>query len=88
MNQHAALRINRRLLTVVVRSVKELSPSGIHCGEERKTLLDGFPFREGVNADVIAGKTSYVKFFAVFLFNQPTEGVGTFSRPLESIRAV
>ena len=69
MNQYATLRIDRRLLAVVVCSVKELSASGIHSGQERKALLDGFPFREGVNADVIAGKTGYVKLAAVFLFD-------------------
>ena len=45
-------------------------------------MLDRFPFREGVNPDVIPRKTSYVKLFAVFLSISRRKGVGTFSRPL------
>src|ERR1043165_2321893 len=45
VNQHATLRVHRRLLAVVVRPVKELAPRRIHRRQERQSLFDGFPLR-------------------------------------------
>src|SRR6185503_14894053 len=73
MNQDPSLRVHRRLLTVVVRSVKELAPGRIHRGQERQPLFDGFPFRHRINAHAFTRQTGHIKRRTVFLFNVTPE---------------
>src|ERR1043166_8217172 len=69
MNQHTSLRVHRRLLSVVVRPVKELAPRRIHRGQERQSLFDGFPLRHRVDAHAFTRETRQVETRAVLLFN-------------------
>jgi hypothetical protein len=82
MDEDAPLPVQLRLLSVVVRPVKELSSRRVHRRQERQTLLDGFPLRQGEDADAFPGQARDVELRPVLLFKVAPERCRHFEPPL------
>src|SRR5207302_8533293 len=70
---HPSLLTHRRLLPLIIRPVKELTPRGIHRRQQRKPLFDRFPFRHWINAHAFACQTGKIQGRTVLFFDVTTK---------------
>ena len=85
-NHHASLGVELAGLPVVVHAIEKLEAGGMTAGHLQQLPLELQPGREGVNSDTLSRQARDEHVGPCWSWMTPRNMVGTFNRPLSSIR--